>query len=99
MKITNLRNIEELIQMPVPDMMSLTELRYGTVDLQKRLNENKAIILLKRNRKIAIMLPIETPPKPSNKLVSIFPTYKMGKIVGSLRRKDVYNENNQIGSL
>lgn len=97
MKITNLQNIKELIQ--IPDTMSLTELRYGTVDLQKRLNENKAIILLKRNRKIAIMLPLEESPKPSGKLISVFPTYKMGKIIGSLRRKDLYNEDDQIGSL
>ncbi|MGB9706902.1 MAG: hypothetical protein ACPLXP_02410 [Microgenomates group bacterium] len=97
MKIVNLQDIEELIQ--IPDMMSLTELRYGTVNLQKKLNENKAIILLKRNKKIAIMLPIKTSPKTPSKISPVFPTYKMGKILGSLRRKDIYNEDDQISPL
>lgn len=76
----------------IPDMMSLTELRYGTAGLEKRLTENKAIILLKRNRKVAIMLPIKESPGPSGKLVSGFPAYKMGKIIGSLRRRDIYDD-------
>lgn len=75
----------------IPELISLTELRYKTKKLQKILSKKDGyIILTSRGKKIAVIYPAhaKTPPV---KLVKP-PTYNMGKMKTSLRRKDIYKD-------
>lgn len=74
----------------IPELISLTELRYKTKKLQKILSEEgNYVILTARGKKIAIMYPVETTSKP--KELKKPPTYNMGEMKRA-ERDDIYGD-------
>ncbi|MDL1956108.1 MAG: type II toxin-antitoxin system Phd/YefM family antitoxin [Candidatus Desulfofervidus auxilii] len=71
--------------------INLSKLRSQISKLIKQVEIEGPIILEKRGRPVAVLLPIEEYRRLKRNQKIIFGEYDLGAIKGTIRRKDIYN--------
>lgn len=79
-------DIQEQIEQ-LPQLISLTELRYETKKLKRWLSEAKPVVLTERGKKLGLITPVDK--KPFKKFLPMPPAYNLGKILFK-KRADIY---------
>lgn len=74
----------------LPELISLTQLRFQTKKLQDWLSKHKIIILTARSKKIGLITTLNEHLEKKN--LPCPPAYNMGKFKTSLRRVDFYKD-------
>jgi len=73
--------------------INLSKLRSQISKLIKQVEIEGPIILEKRGRPVAVLLPIEEYRRLKRNQKITFGEYDLGAIKGTIRRKDIYNEH------
>lgn len=81
----------------IPENIKLTDFRYQTKQIKKKLLEEKRVLLLvEKSKQLALLVPIDllrTPPAiqlPQMQKKLTWPTYRLGKVRIPLSRKNIY---------
>jgi len=74
----------------LPEIMTLTELRYKATTAVKILERGQSIVVMKRGKKIALMYPYQKLANQTMDAKINLPTFKLGIKENDIKRENIY---------